>query len=168
MHLVHNVPYLATAVMAVAGLVALGAGGGPAWAPWLHGAVAVTTALVLGAWAVASQRALGRRMVPALARLPALVALTVGISLGQARAVLEGAAGHRSPFVRTPKDGGTGRARRRARPAWRGWWLEAVAAGGAVVAAAHAAGRGAPVATLVLACFATGWAWVAAATATGR
>jgi hypothetical protein len=170
-HLAHNVPYLATAVMAIAGTIALGGGGGPRAAGALHALTAATTALVLGAYAIASQRALGRRVWPALARLPALVALTVGISLGQARAVLEGALGVRSGFVRTPKDGAIGRAlirrpRRRAR--WRDWYAEALAALGAALACALAASSGAVLAPLALATFALGWAWVATATALGR
>jgi len=169
-HLAHNLPYLATATMAVAGTIALAAGDGPRVAAPLHVATAIATALVLGAYAIASQRALGRRVLPALARLPALVALTVGISLGQARAVLEGALGVRSGFVRTPKDGAIGATRavthRRAR--WRDYYLEMIAALGASVAAVDAVAHGALPAALALALFASGWAWVAAATALGR
>jgi hypothetical protein len=170
-HLAHNVPYLATAAMALAGIVALGAGGAPRGAGLLHAITAATTALVLGAYAIASQRALGRRVLPALARLPALVALTVGISLGQARAVLEGARGVRSGFVRTPKDGAVGTARavrRRWRARWRDYYLEAIAACAAIAAAIGAVAHGARFAALALALFAIGWAWVAGATALDR
>jgi Glycosyltransferase like family 2 len=174
-HLAHNVPYLATATMALAGTIALAAGDGPRAAGALHAITAITTALVLGAYAIASQRALGRPVLPALARLPALVALTVGISLGQARAVLEGALGRRSEFVRTPKDGAVGATRVRARRAgggrrarWRDCYLEVLAAMAAAAAAALAIGHGTWLAAAALATFAIGWSWVAASTALGR
>ena len=37
--------------------------------------------------------------------VPAVVAVTVGICVNQARAVIEGAVGYRSAFLRTPKAG---------------------------------------------------------------
>ncbi len=169
-HLAHNLPYLATATMALAGTIALGAGHAPRAASLLHAITAALTALVLGSYAIASQRALGRRVLPALARLPALVALTVGISLGQARAVVEGALGRRSAFVRTPKDGTIGRARagRRRRAPFRDFYLEMLAAAAAAAATSLAIVHGTFLAAAALATFAIGWAWVGAATALGR
>ncbi|HTJ46307.1 MAG TPA: glycosyltransferase, partial [Kofleriaceae bacterium] len=167
-HLAHNVPYLATATMAIAGTIALSSPA-PHGAQALHLITAAITALVLGAYAIGSQRALGRRALPALARVPAMAALTVGISLGQARAVIEGALGVKSSFVRTPKDGAIGRTRaprvRRRRARWRDYYLEAICALGATAAAIHA---GLTLATVALALFAIGWAWVALATALDR
>jgi hypothetical protein len=64
----------------------------------------------LAAYCATSQRALpGRDSVwRTLLRLPALVAITAGISVNQTRAVIEGALGQESEFVRTPKHGVVG------------------------------------------------------------
>jgi len=168
-HLTHNVPYLATAVVVLAGAATQVAGEGPAWASALQRATAGVTALVLGAYCVAAQRALGRRNLWAtLVRLPTLVAVTVGISLGQARAVVEGAIGLRSGFVRTPKDGLVGRARARRAPASRGCWLELGAAVALAGVAGSALAHAAPIQASLLALFASGFAWVGGATALGR
>lgn len=50
-----------------------------------------------------SQRELGHGRWRILRLLPAVMALGIGISLNNAKAVLEGLIGHESPFVRTPK-----------------------------------------------------------------
>lgn len=50
-----------------------------------------------------SQRELGYRRKDILRLLPAVMALGIGISLNNSRAVIEGLIGHQSPFVRTPK-----------------------------------------------------------------
>jgi hypothetical protein len=73
---------------------------------WLHIPMLAGTVLTLGAYCVTSQSALGAdRWWRVLLRLPWLVAITVGICVNQARAVIEGGIGHQSPFVRTPKLG---------------------------------------------------------------
>jgi hypothetical protein len=100
-----------------------------------------------------------------------MVALTIGISLGQARAVIEGAIGIRSSFVRTPKDGAIGRVRSsrpRRRARWRDYYLEALAAIAASLACACALAHGATLSVAALALFAIGWAWVALATMLDR
>lgn len=50
-----------------------------------------------------SQRELGQSRWTILRLLPAVMALGIGISLNNAKAVIEGLVGHESPFVRTPK-----------------------------------------------------------------
>lgn len=50
-----------------------------------------------------SQRELGRGRLETLRLLPAVMALGIGISLNNSKAVIEGIIGHQSPFVRTPK-----------------------------------------------------------------
>ncbi|MEZ5989787.1 MAG: glycosyltransferase family 2 protein [Planctomycetota bacterium] len=49
------------------------------------------------------QLRVGRRLLPSLLLLPASLAIGVGLCVNNTRAVLEAAAGRRSPFVRTPK-----------------------------------------------------------------
>ena len=110
-HLGHNLPYLLTLLVLVAGGAAVALGAGPRWAPALHAASAVTTALVLAAFVITSD---GPRL-GTLARLPALIALTAGLAVSQSRAIVLGALGTVTPFERTPKDGATGRARARRR-----------------------------------------------------
>jgi hypothetical protein len=55
---------------------------------------------------VASQWAQRLPLLPAILRLPALMALGVGISVLNTRAILEALVGRDSPFVRTPKYAG--------------------------------------------------------------
>lgn len=50
-----------------------------------------------------SQRELGRSRLEILRLLPAVMGLGIGLSLNNAKAVLEALAGHETPFVRTPK-----------------------------------------------------------------
>jgi cellulose synthase/poly-beta-1,6-N-acetylglucosamine synthase-like glycosyltransferase len=160
-HVTHNVPYLATAVLVVTSAVTLGIGGGPAWAGPLQIAAAAITAIVIGGYAIASQSILGRRgMFAALLRTPPLVALTAGISLGQARAVLEGATGHRSEFVRTPKDGVVGAEKPRRGCRRASGWFEIVTACGLAAGCAAALSRGAIVESMYLIVFSSGLAWV--------
>ncbi len=52
-----------------------------------------------------SQRAVGRGLRARLAEVPAAVALGIGLSVNQTRAVLEGLFGSTGEFVRTPKRG---------------------------------------------------------------
>jgi cellulose synthase/poly-beta-1,6-N-acetylglucosamine synthase-like glycosyltransferase len=67
--------------------------------------------LILGTLAactfyVASQWAQGMSFWQTVARLPALMSLGIGISLTNARAVIEAVLGRQSPFLRTPKYNG--------------------------------------------------------------
>jgi hypothetical protein len=67
------------------------------------------TTLSIAAFYVTSQREIGRGLAPTLRRLPLLMALCIGLSVNQARAVLEGLFGRASgEFVRTPKHGVVG------------------------------------------------------------
>jgi len=111
-HLTHNLPYLLTATLALLAVPALAWRDSPAPASaWIEATLALGAAAVSVAYLVTAQRAvrgaaLGLRAAVSVAlRAPALMALTAGISLGQARAVLEGLAGRPSEFVRTPKQG---------------------------------------------------------------
>ncbi len=55
------------------------------------------------AFYVSSQREIGRRGGATLRHLPLLMSLGIGLSVNNARAVLEAAFGHRTGFTRTPK-----------------------------------------------------------------
>lgn len=110
-HLGHNLPYLLTLLVLIAGGAAIALGAGPSWAPVVHAASAATTLAVLGAFVVSG----GAPRLGTLVRLPALVALTAGMAVSQSRAIVLGALGRVTPFERTPKDGATGRARARRR-----------------------------------------------------
>ncbi len=59
-------------------------------------------------FAVVSQHAQGLRVGPAILRLPALMAIGVGVSALNTKAIVEAVMGWHSPFVRTPKSGGDG------------------------------------------------------------
>ena len=61
-----------------------------------------------GVFYTASQRECGRGTLKAIAQIPMLMAIGIGISLNNARAVVEALIGHRSEFVRTPKYNATG------------------------------------------------------------
>jgi cellulose synthase/poly-beta-1,6-N-acetylglucosamine synthase-like glycosyltransferase len=78
--------------------------------PWVSVGLGVLF-LVLGAMAactfyLASQWTQGLSMWKTLLRLPALMAVGVGLSVVNSRAVLEAIFGRQSPFVRTPKYNG--------------------------------------------------------------
>ena len=106
-HLTHNLPYLLTLIVLIAGGAVIASGAAPAWAPTVHAISAITTACVLAGFVAVTD---GPRLAT-LARVPALIALTAGMAPSQARAVVLGAIGRVTPFERTPKDGGVGRAR---------------------------------------------------------
>ncbi len=106
-HLTHNLPYLLTLIVLVAGGAVIASGAAPTWAPTVHAISAITTACVLAGFVAVTD---GPRLAT-LARVPALIALTAGMAPSQARAVVLGAIGRVTPFERTPKDGGVGRAR---------------------------------------------------------
>jgi hypothetical protein len=111
LHLTHNLPYLLTAALALLAVPAL-AWHDRAWpgSVWLETALALGAAAVTAAYLVTAQRAVRGRLglrgaAGVILRVPALIALTAGISLSQSRAVLEGLAGRPSEFIRTPKHG---------------------------------------------------------------
>jgi len=169
LHLTHNVPYLLTALLALVAVPALVWGDAAAALPRaLEIALAAGASLVTGLYLVAAERAIGRRRpLAALFRLPALLAVTAGISLSQSRAVLEGASGRPSAFVRTPKSGETGNLRkpRRSYRARAGLMpvLELALAVYLGLGFCQAVGSGRLAAAPILALFATGFAAVGAA-----
>jgi hypothetical protein len=160
-HLTQNLPYLLTLllVLLAAPALALGAAGG---GPWLELPLLAGTTGVLAAYCVVSQRALGRSAWRALLNLPALVAVTAGICASQSRAVIEGALGHSSDFVRTPKRGDRPKPRYRAArdPVIAAELLLAAYCGAAAVVAATA---GHLAALPILLTFTLGFTWVATA-----
>ncbi len=161
-HLTHNVPYLLTLVLMLTGGVCLGSGGGPSWAPALHVGSALITALVLGSF-VATSSDRGERL-GALLRVPALVALTAGMAVSQGKAVIEAVVGHRTPFVRTPKDGAVGALdapRRYVVPPSATAWLELGVAAYLTACTVLAISRAAALEAAMLAVFASGATWVA-------
>jgi Glycosyltransferase like family 2 len=173
-HLTHNLPYLLTAALALLAVPALAWRDQPApGSIWIEAALAIGAAAVTAAYLVSAQRAvrgggLGLRGGAAvILRVPALIALTAGISLSQSRAVLEGGLSRRPcEFVRTPKRGVVGGRPRGALaagyPAAVDWLppFELVAAAylGAGLVEALASGR--YMAVPILALFAIGFAAV--------
>ena len=87
----------------------------------------------------------------ALLRVPALIGLTAGMAISQAKAVLEALVGYRTSFVRTPKDGGIGKVP----PTWTRW-IERAMAAYLATCCALAAQRGADLETAMLALLAGG------------
>jgi cellulose synthase/poly-beta-1,6-N-acetylglucosamine synthase-like glycosyltransferase len=62
-----------------------------------------------GSFYVAGQRQRRRGRLSAIAQIPMLLVVGIGITLNNTRAVLEALVGHRSGFIRTPKYRATGR-----------------------------------------------------------
>jgi hypothetical protein len=141
---------------------------------WIEVALAAGAAAVTAAYLVAAQSAvrgarLGLRAAAAVvARVPAVIALTAGISLSQSRAVLEGLVGRPSEFVRTPKQGLVGDQRRAAGPAYAAPAgklppLELLAAAYLTAGLIHALAAQRFLAAPILALFAVGFAAVGVA-----
>jgi hypothetical protein len=85
--------------------------------PWMIAmavAMTLTTACVVG-YHFVCQRAAGRTVRETALVIPALLALGIGLSMNNGRAVLEALVGHESPFTRTPKFGVVGPDSRRSR-----------------------------------------------------
>ena len=103
-HLTQNLPYLLTLLLVILVVPVLVV---QEWhyQPWLDLPLLFGTSGVLLTYCLTSQGALGRVGWNTLVEVPALIAVTVGISISQSRAVLEGLLGIRSDFVRTPKRG---------------------------------------------------------------
>ncbi len=168
LHLTQNAAYPALLALMLASAPVLLTGVIPGW---VHATSAGLAALSLSAYAWTAARGAGRgwrAALAAVARLPLLGAVTAGIAINQTRAVLEGAVGRRSAFVRTPKDGGARGVRRYVARRGRGWWLELALAIYLAAVAVLAAQRGELAALAMLAIFAGGSAWVGLATALRR
>jgi cellulose synthase/poly-beta-1,6-N-acetylglucosamine synthase-like glycosyltransferase len=116
----------------------------------------------------ASQRALGRGRLARLVDVPLALALGIGLSFSQTRAVLGGLKRESGEFVRTPKRGMATAALRYARThvAWP--WGEALLCAWLAFGLARAAERGYWVCLPFLALFALGFGWVAALTLAER
>jgi hypothetical protein len=122
-HLTQNVPYVITLALALLAVPALAFrdGHGLAESLAIDLPLCLATAGTLLLYCITSQAAVGAasRWRVAL-RIPSLIAITAGICINQARAVIEGLAGHESEFVRTPKHGIVGTERKRPRAQYRG------------------------------------------------
>ncbi len=106
-HLTQNVPYLLTVILAISAVPALALHQRPSGLGFavLDLGLLIGTVGTLTIYCASAEFALGKSWLAALTRLPALIAVTSGISLNQTRAVLEGVLGIQSGFVRTPKEG---------------------------------------------------------------
>lgn len=130
-------------------------------ASWVSPLAFVVSTLSAIAFYDAGQRALGRPLRARLVEVPAALALGIGLSLSQTRAVLGGLRGAAGEFVRTPKEGrAPGVARYRSTPSPWPWgeallcvWLAA----GTALALARGQWSGVP----FLALFTLGFGWVA-------
>jgi hypothetical protein len=128
---------------------------------WLHAPAFVLSSVSVIAFYDAGQRALGRSRRARLVEVPAAMALGIGLSLAQTRAVLGGLYGAAGEFVRTPKRGlADGAARyRSARTPWP--WGELLLCAWLVAGAVLAVARGQYAGLPFLALFALGFGWVA-------
>ena len=119
LHLSNNVCYLLMTIPALLWVPTLQAryDSDRPWMLAVAGCMALTTLCVAG-YHLISQRGQAP-LLRTLCELPPLLALGIGLSLNNGRAVLEGLLGHRSAFVRTPKHGAIGRAQPRLSPADR-------------------------------------------------
>jgi len=121
--------------------------------------------LAYAAYYLVAQRGV-RTPLAALLRVPLVMAVGLGLSVNQTRAVLAGLVGEAGEFVRTPKTGSVGRARparARGAPRRRRGLVEAALALFFVVTCAGALVGGHWLLAPYLALAAIGMAWVAAA-----
>jgi len=106
-HLTANSSYLGMAVLAVIlypSILARFSLGWPRhWIMLADFAVFMAATASLAVFYICSQREIGRSVGRTLLVLPALMSLGIGMSINNARAVLEALVGHDTPFVRTPK-----------------------------------------------------------------
>ncbi len=119
LHLTSNFCYLLLACLCLL----LQHGGGSGWARfWLFDVpVFMTTSVSVAVFYLCAQRELyPRTWIKEMLLLPALLALGIGLSLNNAKAVLEAIFNRSSAFVRTPKYGiGDRPATRASQQAWR-------------------------------------------------
>lgn len=108
MHLTSNFGYLLLACLCVLMLPKTFApDAGPAFQTWMVDVLIflATTVSIAIFYAVAQRYLNPRGWIRDLCLLPMLLALAVGMSVNNARAVLEAMMNHQSPFIRTPKFG---------------------------------------------------------------
>ncbi|HHI79628.1 MAG TPA: glycosyltransferase [Planctomycetes bacterium] len=105
MHLLNNLAYLVVAIASFLTLpVALARGSvHPDLTIWADRYLLGIGLLPVLSYFLIAQLLVGRRLLPSLLLLPAALALGIGLSINNAKAVLEGLLGHRTGFVRTPK-----------------------------------------------------------------
>ena len=106
-HLTSNFAYLFMALLAVilypAILARFHLGWPRYWIILSDATVFLTATLSVSAFYLESQRGVGQGIWRTLFLLPMLMSLGIGISLNNAKGVLEALLGHKSPFERTPK-----------------------------------------------------------------
>ena len=105
MHLLNNLAYLVVALASFLTLpVAFARGSAnPALTVWADRYLLGIGLLPVLSYFFIAQLLVGKKIIPSLLLLPAALALGIGLSINNAKAVLEGLLGHRSAFVRTPK-----------------------------------------------------------------
>lgn len=109
-HLTGNTGYPLVLCMALVLPLALNELGD--YSPFAHLAMFVVCTLSVVLFYDASQRAVGRSFAQRLFDVPAALALGIGMCVGQTKAVVEGLVRDTGVFVRTPKRGDVGAARR--------------------------------------------------------
>jgi len=160
LHLIGNAGYPLVLALAVLMPLTLGFKTESTAVGWLHlVSFALCTVSVILFYET-SQRAVGRSALERLREVPAAVALGIGMSVSQTRAVLSGLAGRTGEFVRTPKRGDAARGQGY-RAAMRGLpGVELVFAAWFAAALARALADGLWGALPFLALFFVGFAWV--------
>lgn len=123
--------------------------------------------LPIGVFYLVAEHARRDLRLSAIVRVPLVMALGLGMSVNNTRAVLEGLFGVRSPFVRTPKvgDGGGGGGARYRSPLAGGGWPELLIAAYYMGAVAWAASQGLWASIPFLCLFLAGFAYVGLVTA---
>lgn len=128
---------------------------------WVHLSIFALSTLSAVVFYDAGQRALGRTWSARLVDVPLALALGIGLSLSQTRAVLGGLRREAGEFVRTPKRGTAAPERRYARSHGALPWGEALLCAWISLGMARAAERGLWSALPFLGLFALGFGWVA-------
>jgi cellulose synthase/poly-beta-1,6-N-acetylglucosamine synthase-like glycosyltransferase len=157
-HLLGNAGY--PFVLVLAALLPLVTTRGTSLGPgWNLAAFLVCTFSVI-AFYERGQRAIGRPWWRRVLDVPAALALGIGMSVAQARAVLSGLLGQTGEFVRTPKRGDAPAATRYRLALARWPWLESVYSAWFALGIARAVAQRNWEALPFLALFFTGFAWV--------
>jgi hypothetical protein len=157
-HLTGNTGY--PFVVVLAALLPIVATDDSRMSAWWHLAAFVACTLSVVAFYERGQRAVGRPWRRRLVDLPAAMALGIGMSLSQARAVLSGLFRPTGEFVRTPKRGDAPAAARY-RTLLGSWpWLELLFAGWSGLGLVRAARAGLWGSLPFLGLFFAGFAWV--------